>query len=246
LQWTRLTPLPAWVIRAQAGRVSKELRRTRRATEFFRWAACLGEMQSFSRRTSLSLALFARKMNMLSRISDRFHTWAKGWLILSIIAAFVLLVNLPLADPTLISMSLDGQFAYTPEQAFSAVASYGDNGRVQMIWIHLGDLILITLYTLMFCLSISWLFQRSFKLDSRMQRLDLVPVLGGFFDVMENIWITTIILVYPAQPTVVAWLSTISTTSKYIMGIPIVLLLVIGLVKAALNKFKVQEAVTTD
>ncbi|MFB0536061.1 MAG: hypothetical protein ACETWR_13890 [Anaerolineae bacterium] len=181
---------------------------------------------------------------MLSRISDRFHTWAKGWLILSIIAAFVLLVNLPLADPALVSMSLDGRFAYTPEQAFSAVASYGDAGRVRMIWIHLEDFILITLYTSMFCLSISWLFQRGFKLDSRMQRLNLVPILGGFFDLMEDIWIITMILIYPAQPTVVAWLSTISTTGKYIMGIPIVLLLLIGLVKAAMNRFKVQEAVT--
>jgi len=186
------------------------------------------------------------KKNMLSRISKRFHTWAKGWLILSIIAAFVLLVNLPLADPTLISMSLDGQFAYTPEQAFSAVASYGDNGRAQMIWIHLGDLILITLYTSMFCLSISWLFQRGFRLDSRMQRLNLVPFLGGFLDVMENIWIITIILVYPAHPTVLAWLATISTMGKYIMGFPIVLLLVIGLVKAAMNRFKVQKAMAVD
>jgi len=181
---------------------------------------------------------------MLSRISDRFHTWAKGWLILSIIASFVLLVNLPLADPALVSISLDGRFAYTPEQAFSAVASYGDAGRVQMIWIHLGDFILIALYTSMFGLSISWLFQRGFKLDSRMQKLNLVPVLGGFFDVMENIWIMTMILVFPAQPTVVAWLSTISTMGKYILGIPIVLLLLIGLIKAAMNRFKVQETVT--
>jgi hypothetical protein len=183
---------------------------------------------------------------MLSRISDRFHTWAKGWLILSLIAAFVLLVNLPLADPTLISMSLDGQFAYTPEQAFSALASYGDAGRVQMIWIHLADFILITLYTSMFCLSISWLFQRGFKLDSRIQRLNVVPILGGFFDVIENVWIITLILVYPARPTIVAWLATISTMGKYIMGIPIVLLLVIGLVKAATNSFKVQEEATID
>jgi len=177
---------------------------------------------------------------MLSSISVRFRAWAKGWVILSIIAAFVILINLPLADPGLISMSLDGQFAYTPEQAFSAVASFGDDGRAQMIWIHLADFILITLYTLMFCLSISWLFQRGFKLDNRMQRLNLVPILGGFFDLMENIWIITLILSYPAQPTVVAWLSTISTTGKYIMGIPIVLLLLIGLVKAAMNRFKIQ------
>jgi hypothetical protein len=177
---------------------------------------------------------------MLSSISVRFRAWAKGWVILSIIAAFVILINLPLADPGLISMSLDGQFAYTPEQAFSAVASFGDDGRAQMIWIHLADFILITLYTLMFCLSISWLFQRGFKLDNRMQRLNLVPILGGFFDLMENIWIITLILSYPAQPTVVAWLSTITTTGKYIMGIPIVLLLLIGLVKAAMNRFKIQ------
>lgn len=177
---------------------------------------------------------------MLSSISVRFRAWAKGWVILSIIAAFVILINLPLADPGLISMSLDGQFAYTPEQAFSAVASFGEDGRAQMIWIHLADFILITLYTLMFCLSISWLFQRGFKLDNRMQRLNLVPILGGFFDLMENIWIITLILSYPAQPTVVAWLSTITTTGKYIMGIPIVLLLLIGLVKAAMNRFKIQ------
>jgi len=182
---------------------------------------------------------------MLSRISGRFRNWAKGWLILFIIAAFVLLVNLPLADPALVSMSLDGRLAYTPEQAFSAVASYGDTGRIQMIWIHLADFILITLYTSMFGLSISWLFKRGFKPDSRMQRLNLIPVLGGFFDVMENIWIMIMILVYPAQPTIVAWLSTISTTAKYIMGVPIVLLLLIGLVRAIMNRFKVQEAVTT-
>ena len=180
---------------------------------------------------------------MLSRISDRFRAWAKGWVILSIIAAFMLLINLPLADPALISMSLDGQFAYTPEQAFAVVASYGDNDRVQMLWIHLADFILITLYTSMFCLTISWLFQRSCQLDSRIQRLNLVPILGGFFDVMENIWIITLLLIYPAQPTLVAWLSTISTTGKYIMGVPIILLLLVGLVKAAMNRFKVQEGV---
>lgn len=178
---------------------------------------------------------------MLSRISERFHAWAKGWVILSITVAFVLLINLPLADPALISMSLDGQFTYTPEQAFSAVASYGEDGRVQMLWIHLADFILLALYTSMFCLTISWLFQRGFQPGSKMQRLNLVPILGGFFDLMENLWIMALILIYPAQSTSVAWLSAIATTGKYIMGIPIMLLLLIGLVKAAMNRFKVQE-----
>jgi hypothetical protein len=163
-----------------------------------------------------------------------------------LIAAFVLLVNLPLADPALLSLSLDGKFAYTPDQAFSAVASYGDAGRVQMIWIHLGDFILSALYTLLFCLSISWLFQRGYTPDSGMQKLNLVPLLGGLFDVMENIWILALILAYPAQPKAVAWLSTVFTTGKYIMGIPIVLLLAVGLVKAAMNGFTVRQPAEID
>lgn len=178
---------------------------------------------------------------MLTRISNYFHAWAKGWLILSVMAAFILLINLPLADPDLVSKSLDGRFAYTPEEAFSAIASYGDVGRLQMIWIHLGDFILIILYTFMFGLSISWLLQRAFKLDSIMQRMNLVPMLGGFFDVMENIWIMTMILVYPAQPKTVAWLSTISTSGKYILGVLIILLLLIGFFKAAFKRFRVQK-----
>ncbi len=43
---------------------------------------------------------------------------------------------------------------------------------------------------------------------------------------------------------IVAWLSIISTMSKYIMGIVNILLLIIGLVKAAMIPFKIQEAET--
>ncbi|MBN1266352.1 MAG: hypothetical protein JXA25_12720 [Anaerolineales bacterium] len=118
---------------------------------------------------------------MLSRISTHLHSWAKGWAILSVIVVFIVLINLPHADPALVSMSLDGQMSYTPEEAFSSVASYGDDGRTQIIWIHLADFILITLYTAIFYLSISWLLQRGFIIpDSRLQRLNLVPILGDF------------------------------------------------------------------
>ncbi len=90
---------------------------------------------------------------MLLNLSKRIQGWAKGWLVLSLIAAFIILVNLPLGDPELISASLDGRIGYTPEQAYAAISSYGSAGRTQMIWIHLADMILITLYTSLFCLS---------------------------------------------------------------------------------------------
>jgi hypothetical protein len=178
---------------------------------------------------------------MLLKLSENIQRWAKGWLVLSSIAVFGLLITLPLGDPALISQSLDGQVGYTPEQAFSAISSYGNAGRTQMIWIHLGDFVLIFLYAAVFCLSISWLFKRGFKLNSRMQSLNLVPLVGGLFDVMENIWILSMIFLYPTKSIIIGWLSTIFTTGKYIMGIPIISLLLIGLVKAAINRFKRQE-----
>lgn len=180
---------------------------------------------------------------MLSDLSNRLHDQAKGWLILVVIALFALLANLPLADPALLSRSLDGRVGYTASEALSAVASYGDDGRVQMIWIHLADFMLVVVYTTMFSLSLSWLLRRSFVPESRMQKLNLVPVLGGLFDVLENIWIITLLLLYPDQPTAVAWLAAIFTMGKYIMGVVIVLLLVMGLVKAASNRFRVQHTV---
>lgn len=178
---------------------------------------------------------------MLLKFSKHFSSWAKGWLVLFLIAVFVLFINLPLGDPDLISESLDGRVGYTPDQAYSAIASYGSSGRMQMIWIHLGDFILIALYTSIFCLSISWLFKRGFTPNNIMQRMNLVPVVGGLFDVLENVGILTMILIYPTKSIVVGWFSTIFTTAKYIMGIPIISLVLIGLVKGAINKFKIQN-----
>ncbi len=71
--------------------------------------------------------------------------------------------------------------------------------------------------------------------------MNLVPLVGGLFDVMENIWILTMLLIYPTESILVGWLSTVFTTDKYLMGVMIISLLLLGVVKAAINKFKVQE-----
>jgi hypothetical protein len=178
---------------------------------------------------------------MLPEISTRIRKWAKGWLVLLLILAFVLFVNLPIGDPVLISKSLDGQIGYTPDQAFSTIASYGESGRTQMIWIHLGDFILIILYTAMFSLSISWLFSRGFDMDNKIHLVNLVPLFGGLFDVLENIWILILLLIYPTKSIMIGWLSTVFTTGKYILGLPIIIVIFIGFFKAAANRFKLKD-----
>ena len=181
---------------------------------------------------------------MLSKLSRLFHSWARGWLILALFAAFVIsvAVTLPVlqAAPGGSIVSLDAQFFYTPEEAFSTVASYGDAGR---FWIRIyltWDIVNPILYTLALSLLISWLFQRSFNPGRKLQKLNVLPVGAGLFDLFENICIVTLLTVYPAQPAVVAWLSTVCTMSKMsFLGVSSLLILV-GLVKAAMNKFKKQ------
>lgn len=64
---------------------------------------------------------------MLSKLSRLFHSWTRGRLILALFAAFVVFVTvtLPLlqAAPGGSVVSLDAQFFYTPEKAFSSAST---------------------------------------------------------------------------------------------------------------------------
>jgi len=181
---------------------------------------------------------------MLSKLSRLLHSWARGWLILALIAAFVIFeaITLPRlqAAPGGNIVSLDQQLFYTPEQAFVTVGAYGEARRfwipVYLTW----DVANPILYTLIFSLLISWLFRRDFQAESRLQKLNLLPLGAGLGDLLENTCIVTLLAVYPAQPAVVAWLSTICTVGK--MGFLSVstLLILAGLVAAAVNGFKKQ------
>lgn len=179
---------------------------------------------------------------MLTKISTLLHKWARGWLVLGLFAAFVIYVALTLPAlqkaPGGSIVSLDAQMFYTPDQAYETVGSYGDASRFWIIIYLTWDVVNPILYTLAFSLLISWFFQRSFKPDSKWQRLNLLPFGAGFFDLLENISIVTMLSAYPAGLTAVAWLSTICTLGKIgFLGLSLLLVL-IGVFKAALNRFK--------
>ena len=175
---------------------------------------------------------------IIAKLSDWFYARATPGLILLLLVGMVGLVSLPMADQELVSQSLDGRPGYSAMEALEAVEGYGAAGRAQMVWIHIGDFILIGLYSAGFCLTTSWLFRRAFRSTSPLWRLNTLPLLGGFFDVLENVWIITLILAFPDRPFPVAWLATLSTTGKYVMGVPIIGLLIVGIIGAALNGFR--------
>jgi hypothetical protein len=180
---------------------------------------------------------------MPRKIPRKFYKWAeKGWLILTLAAGLVvyLAVTLPIlqAAPGGDIEALDAQIFYTPEKAFSTVASYGMSKQLWTFLYLTWDIITPILYTLTFSLSLSWLFQRSFKPKSNFKILNVIPVGAGIFDIIENISIVALFIVYPSQPIIVAWVGAFSTLFKVsFMGVS-VLLILIGLVLAAVNKFK--------
>lgn len=176
---------------------------------------------------------------MLSNLSRRLHSWARGRRILALVAGFVAFeaITLPRlqAAPGGDIVSLDAQLFYRPEQAFATVAAYG---AARDFWIPVyltWDVANPIFYTLIFSLLISWLFQRGFKPESKLQRLNVLPVGAGLCDLLENLCIVTLLAAYPARPAAVAWLSTICTVGKMgFLGLSTLLVLV-GLIAAVVK-----------
>lgn len=176
---------------------------------------------------------------MLVTLSRRFHTWAKGWLVLASLAALVGFVALTIPVAQAASgdtEGLDTRFFYAPETAFATVASYTDTGRVTLRVFYLtGDIVNPILYTTFLALLISWLFQRGFDPESRLQILNVVPLGAAVFDLLENVSIVIMFSVHPAQPRIVAWLATTGTTLKYLFIYGSFVLVLVGLIGAAVR-----------
>ena len=186
---------------------------------------------------------------MLQKLSRKFHSWAKGWLVfvLMLLDMFFMGFVMPLIGGLMkggtgTQQPMDLQFFSTPAKLFAMVESYGEFGRPFYRNTELTvDILHPVIYTLAFGLLISWLFQRGFKPDSKMQKWNVLPVGIWLFDLLENLGIVATLSAFPAQLTAIAWLTTIFTMIKWIFVGASVLLIVVGLVMAAKNGFKKRE-----
>lgn len=186
---------------------------------------------------------------MLNTISAKFHAWATGWrvIILLIAESLMMFYIMPLAAGIMAFaannsvLPLDLMFFYTPEQAFEMMDKYGEAGRSVYLKIELtADIMYLIIYTLFYGLLISWLFQRAFKRESKMQKLNLTPVGAWFFDLLENAGIVSMLIMYPSKMAVMAWLTMVFGSLKWAFAFVSIGLVLVGLVKAALNRFRKQ------
>ena len=186
---------------------------------------------------------------MLNTLSEKFHQWTSGWRVLILLVADGLMMGyiMPLAGGLLAFaanasvMPLDLMFLYTPEKAFAMLDKYGEAGRALYMKIELtADIIYPIIYTLFYGLLLSWLFQRAFKPDSPMQKYNVVIVGAWLFDLLENVGIVSMLAMYPNQPAVWAWLTMIFGSLKWLSFAVTLILVFVGLVRAAMNGFRKQ------
>ena len=186
---------------------------------------------------------------MLNKISQKFHAWATGWRVIILLIAEMLMMFyiMPLAAGIMAFaannsvMPLDLMFFYTPAQAFEMMDAYGEAGRSVYLRIELtADIIYPIIYTLFFGLLLSWLFQRAFRPDSQMQKWNVMPIGAWFFDMLENVGVVSMLMMYPSKPAIVAWLAMLFGSLKWGFFVITIGLVLMGLMRAALNRFRKQ------
>ena len=191
---------------------------------------------------------------MLNRVSQKFHAWTTGWRVILLLIADALMMGyvMPLAAGIMAFaannsvLPLDLMFFYTPEQAFDMIDKYGEAGRSVYFRIELtADIIYPIIYTLFYGFLLSWLFQRAFKPGSSMQKLNVMPVGAWFFDLLENLGIVSMLSMYPATSDAMAWLTMIFGSLKWGFFVVTVVLVLIGLVRAAMNGFRKQAQIAS-
>jgi hypothetical protein len=182
---------------------------------------------------------------MLNKISDRFYQWTKGWLVLVLLVLDVFFSGFLL--PLIQGMMQDGQGGVTPLDLmmFSPPAKIFEMiGRYDIAFYRLVeltvDIIYPIVYLFFFGLLLSWLFQRGFAPNSPIRKLNVLPLGAWFFDLLENITIVSLLSLFPAQPTGLAWVLIILTHIKWLFAGASILLILVGLFMAIKNKFKVQ------
>jgi hypothetical protein len=186
---------------------------------------------------------------VLTNISERFYKWNKGWLvfILFVLDGFFSGFLLPLVQAMMQGdkggvQPLDLMLFATPERIFGMVNEYGEYGRPFYRSVELTvDIVYPIVYLFFFGLLISWLFQRGFASTSPMRKFNIMPLGAWFFDLLENIVIVILLSVFPSQPTALAWILSLLSAIKWLFAGTSMLLILVGLIMAIKNKFKMQE-----
>lgn len=173
----------------------------------------------------------------LKKLTTGRNIWIFGLLALTL-STVMLVIRIPDGLAGLMGYSgQPGMFAPDaaafsgPDKVYSILADYGDTGRkVYTFNSLLFDLAYPVSYALFLATAFTAVLGRLLPATSPWQKLSLIPLLGGLFDLLENISFYSLIANFPKR---ISWLETLAsilTAAKGLITYGSVLVLLVCLV----------------
>lgn len=167
---------------------------------------------------------------MINKIMDMHLKLANGKVILLLLFLFLLANFFVIQAIYPNFQTLDTLSSYTPDHAFQLISSYGEQGRQYYAVIEVTlDLIYPIVTALMFSLIIFYTFKRAFPSNKWILYLSLAPYTVLMADLLENVCIVSLLLIYPQKSVLLAQISNFFTIVKFSLA-PLQLLFVIGVI----------------
>lgn len=114
--------------------------------------------------------------------------------------------------------SPDTSFYYSPQELYQMAADYGEEGRQAYItarWTF--DLVFPLVYTSFLTIGISWFITRLPGWSENWSLANLLPILGGIFDLLENTAATLVMSAFPSNYGVILTAASLFTPIKWIL-----------------------------
>jgi hypothetical protein len=182
--------------------------------------------------------MFDKIISFLSRFAN-----GKSIIIFLVTFIFINAVVLSWAGAQIAAYSggvgpIDLQFSYTPDTVYSMVAAYGEEGRSFYRMIDLTvDVVYPIVTLLLFAGLIIFTYSRAFPDRPALKNLALVSVVGTLFDFLENAGVVTMLSIYPNRIDIIAQLSSLFTTAKWIFAVGGMGIAAVGLVAWLIKRF---------
>lgn len=131
---------------------------------------------------------------------------------------------------------LDARFEYSVQEAYEYLHEIlpGNKSMYQLIGII--DTLFAVIYSMFYATLLMFVYKKAFNNSSPLLNLIIIPLIGGFFDVIENIGIQILIITFPEELKAVAWFTGLCTSLKFVVLPLTFILLITGLVKLILKR----------
>jgi len=183
---------------------------------------------------------------MLSKLSNWIYRYSKSWVAIGAALLFFLfcLTILPKESAKAEDYSAgigtpDTSLYYSQQDLMHMAETYGNEGRQAYVRARFSfDLAFPFVYTFFLVTCISYLLNRTLVGNSTWRLLNLVPLVGLKFDLLENICTAWVIGSYPIQKPALALLAAVFTPLKWLFVCSSFVILAIALVLSLISNRK--------